>query len=76
MIHKRKTMVRLSLDLSPDANAVLERLAEDKGVSKADILRRAIVLIEAVTEAKKGGLRVGVVEAMDKEALVTEVVGL
>ena len=39
---KKKESIRLSLDLSPKTNAVLERLAGDVGVSKADVLRRSI----------------------------------
>jgi hypothetical protein len=71
---KKGQPVRLSLDLSPDTNTVLEHLAEDKGVSKADILRRAIALMEVAVEAKKNGRKFGAVD--EEEKLVTEVIGL
>jgi hypothetical protein len=71
---KKKESIRLSLDLSPKTNAVLERLAGDVGVSKADVLRRSIALMKFAVEAKNQNRRLG---AVDKDGnLVTEIVGL
>jgi len=71
---KKKESIRLSLDLSPKTNSVLERLAGDVGVSKADVLRRSIALMEFAVEAKNQNRRLG---AFDKDGnLVIEIVGL
>ena len=50
---------RMTLDLSPRLNAELERLAEDKGTSKADILRFAVEFLAAAQHWKSQGMSVG-----------------
>ena len=70
----QKEKIRLSLDLSPEANAILEELAEQAGGTKSDVLRKAIVLIEVAFEAKKNGKKFGVVDSSG--CLATEIVGL
>lgn len=71
---KRSATVRLSLDMSPEANDLLERLALDNGTTKSQILRRAVALYHAAYEAKVSGKSVGV---LDKDRnIVTEFVGL
>jgi len=52
--------IRLSLDVSPELNAALESLADRLGITKADVLRRAIVLYDVATKAKAAGQRVGI----------------
>jgi predicted transcriptional regulator len=71
---KKREIVRLSLDLSSETNEILERLANDSHVSKADILRKAIALMEVATDAKKRGQKFGV--ANKDQNLATEIVGL
>ena len=53
--------VRLSLDVTADVNATLERLAEETGNTKSDILRKAIGLMMVAADAKKKGETLGVV---------------
>jgi predicted transcriptional regulator len=56
---KPKDAVRISLDLSPEANANLERLAEAIHGTKSDVLRRAVALFDLALDAEKKGLRIG-----------------
>jgi len=49
----------MTLDLSPKLNAEVEKLAQENGTSKADILRFAIEFLSAATAAKNAGMQVG-----------------
>lgn len=66
--------VRLSLDLSPETNEVLERLAKETHGAKSDVLRKAIALMEVAVKAKSEGKKFGV--ANPDQELATEIVGL
>ena len=66
--------VRLSLDVSPQLNDVLEDLARRTGRSKSDVLRQAIALIQVASNARSEGKRIGIAEEGDQ--LSTEIVGL
>jgi predicted transcriptional regulator len=50
-------MVRLSLDVSPELNALLEDLAHETHSTKSEVLRKAIALINIAVEAKEHGQR-------------------
>jgi len=71
---KRAAAVRVSLDMSPEANELLENLAIASGTTKSQILRRAVALYDVVAAARSQGKRVGVLDQSDK--LVSEFVGL
>lgn len=71
---EEKKAVRMSLELSPQLNAKLDELSEKLHASKADVLRKAIALIEVAVRAKEEGKKFGVA-APDQE-LSTEIVGL
>jgi predicted transcriptional regulator len=66
--------VRFSLDLSPSLNKKLDELAAREGTTKAELLRRAIALIEVVAEAKQQHRKLGIFDANRK--LLTEIIGL
>jgi predicted transcriptional regulator len=69
-----KEKVRLSLDISPELNALLEQLAATTGGTKSDVLRKAIALMEVAVDAKRRGLKLGLA---DKDTtLTTEIIGL
>lgn len=51
--------VRLTLDLSPRLNAVVEKIAASKGTTKADVLRAGIEYLEMAFSASDDGLNVG-----------------
>jgi predicted transcriptional regulator len=66
--------IRLSLDISPELNSLLEQLAEKTGGTKSDVLRKAIALMEVAVEAKRQGRKFGIAER--DQPLATEIVGL
>lgn len=69
-----KADIRLSLIVSPELNETLEELAARSHSTKSDVLRKAIALFEAASNAKKEGQRVGI---LDKDRnVVTEIVGI
>jgi predicted transcriptional regulator len=70
----QKEKIRLSLDLSSEANEALEDLAKQVGGTKSDVLRKAIALMEVAVEAKKKGKKFGVADSNGN--LSTEIVGL
>jgi predicted transcriptional regulator len=66
--------IRLSFDVSEEANELIERLAKDIGGTKSDVLRKAVSLMEIAIDGKKRGLKLGLA---DKEELLrTEIVGI
>ena len=67
-------VVRMSLELSPEANALLEQLAEDIHGSKSEVLRRALALMEVAVRARKEGHPFGIANKGQK--LATEVIGI
>lgn len=66
--------VRLTVDVSPDLNAALEKIAEANGITKAEAFRRAIILADVTHEAVRKGQHVGI--AADSDSLKREFVGL
>jgi len=66
--------VRLSLDVSPELNRMLDELATKIHGTKSDVLRKAIVLMELAVQAKEKEQKLGII---DKDRhVVTEIVGL
>lgn len=55
----KKNLVRFSVDISPDLNQRLESLAEKTHVSKGEILKRGLVLMEAASQARDRGSKIG-----------------
>lgn len=47
--------IRLSLDLTPEMKAILEKLAEDRGINQGEAIRRGLALLKAVSDAEKDG---------------------
>ena len=66
--------VYLSLELSPEMDERLDEISAQLGSSRADVLRKAIALIDIATRAKLEGLRLGIVAIGDP--LATEIVGV
>lgn len=69
-----KEKVRLSLDISPELNSLLEEIASKTGGTKSDVLRKAIALMEVAVDGKRRGLKLGLAEK--DQPLATEIVGL
>ncbi|MBD2101911.1 DNA-binding protein [Leptolyngbya sp. FACHB-261] len=74
LAHSQRGKVRLSLDVSPELNDVLEELAARSNGTKSDVLRKAITLMKVATDARDKGLKVGIVD--ENQHLVTEIVGI
>jgi predicted transcriptional regulator len=66
--------VRLSLDLSSQANNVLDELATQQSTTKADILRKAIELISVSMAAKQKGQRLALLD--NDKNVISEIIGL
>jgi predicted transcriptional regulator len=69
-----KERIRLSLDVSPELNELIEDLAGRTDGTKSDVLRRAIALMDVAVRANESGKRVGVADT--DQGLTTEFVGL
>jgi predicted transcriptional regulator len=57
-----RAKVRLSLDVSPELNDLLEQLARETHATKSDVLRKAIALMDVAVEAKERGQKLYVSE--------------
>jgi hypothetical protein len=66
--------VRLSLDVSPQLNNLLERLSDELGVTKSEVLRKAVVLMKVAVDAHNQGKKLGIAER--DQPLTSEIVGL
>ncbi len=53
--HMTVPVVRLGIGLIPGANAALERLVRRTGLSKTDVLNRAVQIYDLVEEGKERG---------------------
>lgn len=67
--------VRLSLDVSPELNDLLDTLAHKTHSSKSEVLRKSIALMELAVIAKEQGHTIGVAEKGGK-TLLKEVISL
>ncbi|UKO99897.1 ribbon-helix-helix domain-containing protein [Nostoc sp. UHCC 0870] len=56
-------MIHLNLDLSPELNQILEELSNKIGVSKSDVLRQAITLMQVMVKAKEETQKLEISEA-------------
>lgn len=72
--NQERTKVRLSLDISPELNTLLEKLAGNIGGTKSDVLRKAIALMEVAVDAKRQGKKFGIAEK--DQQLATEIIGI
>lgn len=66
--------VRLTLDLSPELDELVGRLAKITGGTKSDVMRKSIALMELAVEAKRAGRKFGI--AQEGQTLATEIVGV
>jgi predicted transcriptional regulator len=71
---QERDKIRFNLDLSPEADLLLEDLAEQMGGTKSTVLRKAIALMKIAVEARREGRKLGIVEI--DQPLATEIVGI
>lgn len=67
-----KERVRLSLDLSPELNELVEKLAAELDCTKSAVLRHGIKLMEIKARAQRNGKKFGIAEP--DQPLITEIV--
>lgn len=65
---------RINLVISASLNAELERMADEQGVSRTELIRRALSLMKVAHQARKDGRFVGIADRASK--LDTLIVGL
>ena len=69
-----RATVRLSLDMSPEANQLLEELALAGCTTKSHVMRKAIALFHLATKAQLDGQQVAFLDRNNN--LVKEIVGI
>jgi Arc/MetJ-type ribon-helix-helix transcriptional regulator len=70
----KQDKIRMSLDLTPAMRDIIDRLADRSGSSRSDVLRRAIVLMDALKEAEGRGESPALVD--DEGNVRARIVGL
>jgi hypothetical protein len=71
---KSKGTVKMSLHLSPETYEILEKLSEDNHLTKSDLLRKSIALMEVALKSKKKGNHLVIMN--DKGEKESEIIGL
>lgn len=71
---KSKATVKMSLHLSPETSNTLEKLAKDNHITKSDLLRKALALIEVALKNKEKGNHLAILDKNDNK--VSEIIGL
>ena len=65
---------RISLDVNQAQNDRLDAIAEEIGISKSDVLRRALALLDRAVKESKAGNRIGFLNESDQ--MIRELVWL
>lgn len=68
-----KKTVRLSLEVSPELNNALERMANLMHASKSDVLRKSVALIDLALKEKDKGNHLGVFN--EEQKMIKEIIG-
>jgi hypothetical protein len=66
-------MAKMTVEFNGKMNDILDGLAKEKGMSKADVLRRAVALYRYLEDEQKGNRRVSITEK-GTEKVVKEIV--
>lgn len=66
--------IAFRMDVSPELNELLETMAREMRVSKSEVLRKAIVLMEIAHDAKRQGQHIGIADS--REQLTREITGV
>ena len=73
-LDQERTKVHYSLDVSPDFNTLLDKLAASIGGTKSDVLLKAVALMEIAVDANRQGKKFGIAEK--DQPLAKEIVGI
>jgi predicted transcriptional regulator len=57
-----RAKVRITVDLSRDLNRTLDQLAEDRDMTKSELLRRAVMLLAAVSKGRDRGQELALID--------------
>jgi predicted transcriptional regulator len=71
---RKKQRVQINLDLSPELYETLNNLAEQINGDNAEVLLKAIALMEVAVEAKQQGKHIWIAD--ENKNLEAEVIGL
>ncbi|WP_341525639.1 DNA-binding protein [Nostoc sp. UHCC 0302] len=75
MIAQGKTQrIQINLDLSPELYETLNHLAQQMNVDNAEVLLKAIALLEIAVEAKQKGKHIWIAD--ENQNIETEIVGI
>lgn len=66
--------IEMSLHLSLETNEILEKMCEDNHLTKSDLLRKSLALMQIVLKYKNTGGHLIVVD--DKDHKISEIIGL
>ncbi len=66
--------IKINLDLSPELYETISNLAQQINGDNAEVLLKAIALLEVAVEAKQKGKHIWIVD--DNQNLETEVIGI
>ena len=69
-----KGKIRMNLQVSSELNEVLDRIADETGTNRTEVIRQALALMKVAHEGKRKGRRLGFVT--DPAKLETEIIGL
>jgi len=64
----------MNLQVSAEINDLLDKIADETGSNRSEVIRRALALMKIAHEARHRGKRLGLVSDPDK--LETEIVGV
>lgn len=66
--------VKMSLHLTQETNNILENMCEENRLTKSDLLRKSLALMEVVLRYKKKGGHLIIVDDQDQK--ISEIVGV
>jgi Arc/MetJ-type ribon-helix-helix transcriptional regulator len=71
-------MNRMSVNLSPEMERLIEEKAQKDGITKAEVIRRAFALLQVSENEKKKGNSIGIISENEKHEMkvVGRIVGL
>lgn len=66
---------KMTLEMSPELNSMIEQIAKASSSTKSDVVRKALALMEVAFEAKEKDQVLALVQKKDNK-LVSRIVGL
>ncbi|HSW93507.1 MAG TPA: hypothetical protein VLJ15_04035 [Gammaproteobacteria bacterium] len=66
-MNQEHQLVCLSLNMSPELNAKLEKMSADSHTDKTDILKKAIFLLDIAMENTKKGNRIAILDQQNHQ---------